>query len=210
MRSIALSGLILAALLAHVAHAIAQPASVATRAVERAYTPLDLKKCQHKPGREVEDYGTWRCAGHGGIEVMVGGGDQRSYVSFGSNAAKERAFQQTLGAFNSHGKTIEWRIERLPDGKTRPFATILRWNTTTLDKDNNNVSGQVLVVTRLGPGGACHVGYVDGRANPNANELAVQIADNHARSFKCGKDKAIMLGAQGPGFSGPYGESLIQ
>jgi hypothetical protein len=210
MRSIALSGLVLAALLAHAGHAIAQPASVATGAVERAYTPLDLKKCQHKPGREVEDYGTWRCAGHGGIEVFIGAGDQRSYVSFGPNAANERAFQQTLGSFNSEGKTIEWRIERLPDGKTRPFATILRWNTTTLDKDFKGVSGQVLVVTRLGPGGVCHVGYVDGRANSNANELAVQIADNHARGFKCGKDKAIMLGVQGPGFSGPYGESLIQ
>ena len=129
----------------------------------------------------------------GAKEVLVGAGDQRSYVSFGHNAAKERAFQQTLASFNSEGKTIEWRIERLPDGKTRPFATILRWNTTTLDKDDNNVSGQVLVVTRLGPGGVCHVGYVDGRANPNANELAVQIADNHARGFKCGKHALLGL-----------------
>jgi hypothetical protein len=207
MRNITVSALILAASIAVAGNATAQPAA---GAVERAYTPLDLKKCRHKPGREVEDYGSWRCTGHDGIEVFVGGGDQRSYVSFGPNAANERAFQQTLGAFNSHGKTVEWRIERLPNGKTRPFATILRWNTTTLDKDDQNVSGQVLVVTRLGPGGVCHVGYVDGRANPNANELAVQIADNHARTFKCGKDKAIMLGVQGPGFSGPYGESLIR
>ncbi len=59
-------------------HAIAAPASVATGAVERAYTPLDLKKCQHKPGREVEDYGTWRCAGYSGITVFIGAGDQRS------------------------------------------------------------------------------------------------------------------------------------
>jgi hypothetical protein len=210
MRSIVLSGLILAASLALVSHAAAQPASAPNGAVERAYTPLDLKKCRHKPGREVEDYGTWRCSGYGGIAVFIGAGDQRSYVSFGPNAANERAFQQTLALFNSEGKTIEWRIERLPGGKLRPFATILRWNTTTLDKDSNSFSGQVLVVTRLGPGGVCHVGYVDGRANPNANELAVQIADNHARGFKCGKDKAIMLGVQGPGFSGPYGESLIR
>lgn len=206
MRSIALSGLILAASLALLSHAAAQSAGAANGAVERAYTPLDLKKCQHKPGREVEDYGSWRCAGYGGVGVYVTAGDQRSYISYGPNAAKERAAQQTLASFNSEGKTIEWRIERLPDGKTRPFATILRWNTTTLDKDDSNVSGQVLVVTRLGPGGVCHVGYVDGRANPNANELAVQLADNHARGFKCGKDKTVVLGATGPGFSGPYGE----
>jgi hypothetical protein len=64
----------------------------------------------------------------------------------------------------------------------------------------------VLVVTRLGPGGVCHVGYVDGRANANANELAAQIADQHARIFRCGRDKPLILGDKGPGFSGPYGD----
>ncbi len=39
----------------------------------------------------------------------------------------------------------------------------------------------------------CHVGYVDARANPDANELARKIADEHARAFKCGKDKRIVL-----------------
>lgn len=206
MRTIVLSGLILAVSLALAGGAAAQSSSAATGAVERAYTPLDLKKCKHKPGREVEDYGSWRCAGFSGIDVYVTAGDQRSYISYGANAVKERAAQQTLASFNSEGKTIEWRIERLPDGKARPFATILRWNTTVLDKDDNNVAGQVLVVTRLGPGGVCHVGYVDGRANPNANELAVQLADTHARTFKCGKDKTFVLGVKGPGFSGPYGD----
>ena len=87
------------------------------------------------------------------------------------------------------------------------FAAILRWNTTTIDSDDDSrqVAGQVLVVTRLGPGGVCHVGYVDGRANPNANELARQIADDNARTFRCGKDKPLVLGVKGKGFSGPYG-----
>ena len=175
--------------------------------VERVTTPLDLKTCRHRPGKAVEDYGSWRCAGHGGMAVLVSGGDQRVTVSFGPNAAKEIAAGQTLAAFNSQGKTIEWRIERRPDRKARAFATILRWSTTTLDDENDDkpVAGQVLVVTRLPPGGVCHVGYVDGRANPNANELAVEIADRHARSFQCGKDKPIILGIQGKGFSGPYG-----
>ena len=62
-----------------------------------------------------------------------------------------------------------------------------------------------LVVTRLAPGGVCHVGYVDARQNPNAMELARTIADRHARRFRCGRDKPIVLGAKGPGFSGPYG-----
>src|SRR5262245_57369748 len=127
MRSVT-PGLILAASLAFASHAAAQSAGAAPGSVERAYTPLDLKKCRHKPGREVENYGSWRCNGYGGIEVHVTAGDQRSYISYGPNAAKERAAQQTLASFNSEGKTIEWRIERLPNGRARPFATILRWN----------------------------------------------------------------------------------
>jgi hypothetical protein len=55
-------------------------------------------------------------------------------------------------------------------------------------------TGRVLVVTRLGPGGVCHVGYVDARANPDANALARKIADESARTFKCGKQKRIVLG----------------
>jgi hypothetical protein len=65
--------------------------------------------------------------------------------------------------------------------------------------------GEVLVVTRLGPEGVCHVGYVDGRQNTDATTLARAIADRHARAFRCGKDKPIVLGDKGPGFSGPYG-----
>jgi hypothetical protein len=206
MRTITASLSILAATLVLLGTAAAQSASPSTGAVERVTTPLNLDKCRHKPGREVEDYGSWRCAGHDGVVVYVTAGDQRSYISYGPNAAKEKAAQQTLASFNSEGKTIEWRIERLPNGKPRSFATILRWNTTVLDGDGNNVAGQVLVVTRLGPGGVCHVGYVDGRANPNANELAAELADTRARTFKCGKDKTIVLGVKGPGFSGPYNE----
>ena len=56
------------------------------------------------------------------------------------------------------------------------------------------------------PGTVCRVGYVDARANPDANVLAQKIADEHARSFKCGSDKPVMPGQRGPGFSGPMGD----
>ena len=173
--------------------------------VERVYTTLDLKQCRHTRGKAEEDYGSWRCSGHAGVAVFVSADDQRTYISYGPNAAREPAAKQTLASFNSEGKTIEWRIERAADGKPRALATILRWNTTTQDDAGHQVRGQVLVVTRLPPGGVCHVGYVDGRANANANDLARQIADQHARPFKCGADKPMVLGAKGPGFSGPYG-----
>ena len=75
----------------------------------------------------------------------------------------------------------------LPGGKKRPFAAIMRWSTTVQKEEPNPdgeiVRGQVLVITRLDPGGVCHVGYVDGRANPDANELARKVADEKARDI---------------------------
>jgi hypothetical protein len=131
-------------------------------------------------------------------------GDARVYISFGPKAARESAARQTLAAPNGEGDSIEWRLLR-----GRAFAAIMRWTTAVPVDDpkveNGTYRGQVWVVTRLGPGGVCHVGYVDARQNPNAIELARKIADQHARRFRCSKDKPIMLGDRGPGFSGPYG-----
>jgi hypothetical protein len=173
-------------------------------AVERAYTPLDLDKCRHKRGTDAEDYGSWRCRGFGGDTVFVSAGDERTYVSYGPGRGDTQAARETLAAFNSAGNTVEWRIEHR-NGKPRAFATILRW-TTTVANNGDPIRGQVLVVTRLGPGGVCHVGYVDARANRNANDLAAQIADTRARAFRCGRDKPVVLGETGPGFSGPYND----
>ena len=176
---------------------IATPA--ASQPVSRVYTQLDSDKCRHTKGKAAEDYGTWRCAGHDGIEVYLSAGDQRMTVSFGRNAAREPAASQTFPRFNSVYKgTVEWRLEMLPDGKPRAFAAILRWN-VKLEDDERDTTGRVLVVTRLGSGGVCHVGYVDARANPDANALAQQLADERARAFKCGADKPVVLGKVMPG-----------
>jgi hypothetical protein len=173
-----------------------------SQAITRAYTTFDAKTCKHERGTQPEDYGSWLCAGFGGLPVYLTAGDQRMYVSYGS-AKDTPALSQTFPAFNDVYKgTVEWRIEESAGGKARPFATILRWNVmTAADQEHArgpvNASGQVLVVTRLDPGGVCHVGYVDARANANANELARKIADEQARNFKCGKDKRIVLGKTG-------------
>ena len=168
------------------------------------YTQLDLDKCRHKAGTMEEDYGAWFCRGLGNIPIYVIAGDQRSYVSYGRNAANEPASKQTLASFNGKGKTIEWRAVRSADGKLNPFAAIMRWSTTISD-ENKTIRGQVLVVTRLGSP-VCHVGYVDGRANPDANVLAQEVADKHARDFKCRADKPLTLGKTGPGFSAGMGD----
>jgi hypothetical protein len=188
---------------------LAAGACQAAEAIEAVTTPFDVDKCAHTPGREVEDEGAWRCAGFAGIAVVMTAGDARVYVSYGATASHEPAAAETLAAPNREGKAIEWRLVRGRDGRRMPFATIMRWTTAVPTDDpkieNGVERGEVLVVTRLGPGGVCHVGYVDGRANPNAEELARQIADERARAFRCGRDKPIVLGRKGPGFSGSHG-----
>lgn len=187
------------------------PAAAAT--IESAYTRFDADKCRHKPGTEVEDYGSWSCPGYGGLKVRLSAGDQRMTVTFGRTADDDDlAASQSFPAFNSvYQGTVEWRLARGADGRARPFATILRWNVRLAGDEPGprgriTSTGRVLVVTRLGPGGTCHVGYVDARANPDANALARAIADEAARSFACGKDKPIVRGVVGAGLSLPKGE----
>lgn len=171
----------------------------AAQTVAFVYTTFDSKSCKHTKGRAEEDYGSWLCAGLGNIPVRLAAGDQRMSVTFGPLTKDNRAASQTLPGFNDvYSGTVEWRIEKR-GGKPHPFATILRWNVVTgedRDKATGPIkpSGRVLVVTRLGPGGTCHVGYVDARANPDANALARKIADEHARTFDCAKDKPLMSG----------------
>jgi hypothetical protein len=187
-------------------------AQTVTPAIHSAFTDYDTRACAHRPGREVEDYGEWRCKGVNGMAVLVHAGDQRMTMSFGPRAKNEPAAGQTLQGFNDVYKArIEWRFVREGRGRLRPFAAIVRWNTSVLDDDDTpgkagsalpkTVHGQVLVVTRLGPIGACHVGYVDALANPDANELARKIADERARTFRCDTDKPVIVGKTGPGFS---------
>ena len=177
--------------------------SAGAQTIESVITDLDLKKCRHTPGTVQEDYGEWRCKGYDRITIWMGAGDQRVMISFGPHAKEEPAAHQTLASFNGEGEKIEWRIEK-GASKKQPFAAIMRWSTTRPDDNGDQIRGEVFVVTRLPPGAVCHVGYVDGRANSNASELAREIADKHAREFRCRKDKPIVLGEKGPGFSEPY------
>jgi hypothetical protein len=144
------------------------------------------------------------------MAVRLSAGDQRMTMSFGPRAREEPAAGETLQGFNDVYKArLEWRFARAAGGPIHPFAAIVRWSTFLLDENADiagtgrpkTISGQVLVVTRLGPGGVCHVGYVDALVNRNANTLARKIADQDARSFRCNTDKPIILGETGPGFS---------
>jgi hypothetical protein len=177
--------------------------------LDSAYTEYDYERCPHRAGRDVEDYGEWRCKGLNGITVLISAGDQRTTMSFGPRAGSELAAAQTLRGFNSIARgRIEWRVTLEGGRRNHPFAVILRWTTSVVDQRGSAeeaVKGKVLVVTRLAPGGVCHIGYVDALANANANELARKIADGRAGSFRCNADKPVIVGATGPGFSSSDG-----
>jgi len=171
------------------------------------YTDFDSKTCRELPqSKGAGDEGSWICRGHGRTKVRLDVADQRMAVSFVGGGKGEGARFETFPAFNDvYSGRIEWRLK-----EGTAFATILRWNVMTA-KDIEEAtgptkpSGRVLVVTRLGPGGSCHVGYVDALANPDANELARQLADEKAQGFECGVDRPEVRGRRTPGLAFPGG-----
>jgi hypothetical protein len=168
-----------------------------------SYTSTAAKDCRTvgKPG-DPNGGTTQVCPGKSGLVVLISEDDLRQTVSVGPNraaAAKEPAAEAGFAPFNSSAPTVEWRAV---DGK--PFAIIQRWliaDNNDLDKAGTPTSKPILAVTRLPPGPVCHVAYIDGQANRNANELARQAADEFARDFKCGKDEVKVVGEKGAAVS---------
>jgi hypothetical protein len=172
-------------------HAAPQPLAVS------AYSSLAARNCWiDGPGR-VEDSPVRICRGKATLVVLVSKDDHRETISVGRNrdeAAKEPAAQILFGPFNSALPSIEWRI-----AGNNPFAMIQRWRIADIVDQTIGASDakSLLVVSRLPPGAVCPVAYVDAAANPNADELARQAADQIARDFKCGSDEAKVLGTPG-------------
>jgi hypothetical protein len=174
-------------------------APAAAQAIGSVYTSTAPKDCRAVGAKNgVDDSGTWVCPGLDGWVVLVSEDDLRETISVGRNraaAAKEPAAQAWFGPFSSTTTTVEWRTQR---GK--PFAIIQRWHiadNSDQDKDGRPRDKAMLAVTRLPPGVVCHVAYVDVAANPNANELARQAANEIARGFTCGKDAVKIVGERG-------------
>jgi hypothetical protein len=167
-----------------------------------AYSSASEKDCRKIAAFKVDDddYASERvCPGPKGLVVLKQEDDMRETVSVGRTAKAaglEPAAGQSFGPFNSTTDTVEWRLST----KGKPFAMILRWHIADSDdpdKDGRPQTKQMLVVTRLPPGAACHVAYVDVKANPNANDLARKAADEDAQRFDCRKDRVAVLGSRG-------------
>jgi hypothetical protein len=167
-----------------------------------AYSSIAAKQCRKTVDLKIDgvDYASSDlCAGVGGLKVLRQEDDLRETISVGRSAAaaaRQPAASQGFGPFNSTTDTIEWRLDRA--GK--PFAIIQRWHIADNDdpdKDGRPRTKSLLIVTRLPPGAVCHIAYIDGIANPDANDLARKAADETARGFDCAKDKVQTFGQSG-------------
>jgi len=160
------------------------------------YTKLDFDKhCtifeKYRTGLSA------KCTGYKDYPVYFSEGDLRAMVRFGHTTPKTERWE-SFGQFNTAGNTIEWRLSA-----GIPKATILRWYIDTENaQTGDREEGQVLVISTVAgfdnPDNACVAGYVDARANSNANILARNVADTIAPHFKCGVNSPEFHGERGP------------
>ena len=166
-------------------------------AAESVFTKLDLENgCVFHSEYEL---GTSAyCEGYKGYPVHFSEGDLRQMVRFGHVGKLEDQWE-SFAQFNRVNDTIEWRLKN-----KKPHAAILRWFIENSSQDGDyskQLEGQVLVISRVADHErpfSCVVGYVDARANQNANVMARQLADERASSFECGKEKPAFVGERGP------------
>jgi hypothetical protein len=174
---------------------------------DSAYTVLDTQNCKtmaepaaDEPGG---DFFVGLCAGYEAYPVVFKESDLRVSVHFGflDQRIIDEAFE-SFAQFNNPGSKIEWRL----DATGKPVATILRMFISNIDpetggSDNKALQGEVLVVSKVGqPDDAtgCVIGYVDARANKDANMLARDIADNEAETTDCTTHQPDYAGERGP------------
>jgi hypothetical protein len=148
------------------------------------YTELDLEKCtlvseQAEEGTSAE----WRCDGFGDLPLLVSEGDGRFDLDAG---VKNEAFE-TIGAFNSLGDNVEWRLR---DGK--PFAVIFRYLDATPEAKGRTVLAVEKIGTTAAPG--CRVAQIAGDV-PDANQVARDLADSNAAEFACGSSEMALVGS---------------
>lgn len=164
--------------------AIANAAEISSQ-----YTKLDLENgCIFTESHEQG--GSATCKGYQDYPVYFSEGDLRQQVRFGFVNQSDDSWE-TFGEFNSVNETIEWRLQN-----GNPFAAIQRWFISIADPETGEFSdatnGNILVVSTVATKDkpqSCIIGYVDTRANANANVLARNVADILARYFRCGEDR---------------------
>lgn len=143
-----------------------------------AYTDLDFGQCTITT---TDDFGTtWACPGHKGFPMRVRESELRFSLSFGFEAAHEKAAEQTPPPVNQLGDRVEWRLKSEAAGQ-RPVAAIAHY---FLKAGASGEQAEVLAVTQIKEGATCHMAYVDMGKNADAEALARAAADK-AGNFDC-------------------------
>ena len=151
-------------------------------AAESAYTKLDVD-ADCRAETQVHGGGTWTCKGYKTYPIHFAEGDLRQSVFYGEVGPWHNTAFESFGRFNHAGDTVEWRLS-----KGKPLATIRRWFLAPDEATPDGPEIQVLVISKVGQvgvGDACVAGYVEVLANPDANEVAREVADTVAPGFAC-------------------------
>jgi hypothetical protein len=170
--------------------------AVAAPAATSRYVKFDLEKCPVIERQEEGAVTVWHCKDPGGFEFFVAEDDLRFSIGYGPGGRDQRSFRQSLAPFNTINNTIELRQRA---GANAPHASILRYYTEgAIDNQTGRLRerGEILVVTKIDGAKACHLAYVDAAANPDANHLAQEAADN-GDGFDCEKAEPKRVGKTG-------------
>ncbi|MEL7272039.1 MAG: hypothetical protein AAGK33_01255 [Pseudomonadota bacterium] len=150
-----------------------------------------LLNCETLSAAKADGEGEWaylRCPGVGGVDLYIDYADARDTIRVGKDG-KGTPF---LPPFTGLGAKAEWRMA---GGK--PYAMIVRLTLGGIEE----YKGQWLTVHHVNAttGQGCLVGYVDARANKNANVLARELADTVGREG---------CRTNGPAISGKMGNAM--
>lgn len=134
---------------------------------ESLYTPLDLKKCkmiessENDPKAEI-DYFTAKCPGRDGYDIIISGGDLRSWIILqrqGKDIYDSRldVFANAPGGFPYvAGGALEWRYG--DDKKLRSLIFRIAGQDDSKDPTLNPKNVSKLLVIRHDSGKFCFVG----------------------------------------------------
>ena len=147
-----------------------------------AYGKLQFDDCAVTQEATEGYYVDRRCPGREGIAIFLHDGDGR----YDLDAGVPNDQFQSIGAFNSIGDTLEWRLDN-----GTAFAVIFRLYDATREDRGRSVLAVEKIGTANSPG--CRVAQIAGDT-PQANQRARAIADTAAASFDCTSGQISFIG----------------
>lgn len=148
------------------------------------YSDISRKRCGGRMATSDHEVVTDRCG------LIAGFRSETTYrgTSVAFRLVGSGPGQAVLGAGYGVGDAIEWRGARA-NGRFAPRAAIVRLQSR--DPAGRVVS--TLAILRVEGGTACQAGFLDGN-EASANARARETADRIGRSFRCGQDRAEIIG----------------